>query len=87
MNECAKARWSTRELERQIGSLLYERLARSRDEDALARLVSVSNTTSQVFASRYQLYLPTEDELRAELIKERSSLELTHDFSNKAPGS
>jgi predicted nuclease of restriction endonuclease-like (RecB) superfamily len=31
--ECANARWSTRELERQISTLLYERLALSRDED------------------------------------------------------
>jgi predicted nuclease of restriction endonuclease-like (RecB) superfamily len=30
--ECANANWSTRELERQISSLLYERLALSRDE-------------------------------------------------------
>jgi hypothetical protein len=29
--ECSKARWSVRELERQIGSLLYERLALSRN--------------------------------------------------------
>jgi len=30
--ECANAHWSTRELERQISTLLYERLALSRDE-------------------------------------------------------
>lgn len=30
--ECANAHWSTRELERQISALLYERLALSRDE-------------------------------------------------------
>lgn len=38
--ECANANWSTRELERQISTLLYERLALSRDEagrQALAR--------------------------------------------------
>jgi len=32
--ECGKARWSVRELERQVASLLYERLARSRDRKA-----------------------------------------------------
>lgn len=36
--ECAKSRWSTRELDRQIGSLLYDRLALSRDKDGLLRL-------------------------------------------------
>lgn len=38
--EAAREGWSTRELERQIGSLLFERLAKSRDKDqvlALAR--------------------------------------------------
>lgn len=36
--ECVKNRWSTRELERQIGSLLYERLALSKNRKALLRL-------------------------------------------------
>ena len=36
--ECAKAGWSVRELERQIGSLLFERLARSRDRDGVMAL-------------------------------------------------
>jgi predicted nuclease of restriction endonuclease-like (RecB) superfamily len=36
--ECVKARWSTRELERQINSLLYERLALSRDKEGLLAL-------------------------------------------------
>lgn len=36
--ECAKSRWSTRELDRQISSLLYDRLALSRDKDGLLRL-------------------------------------------------
>jgi len=36
--ECVKNRWSTRELERQIATSLYERLALSRDKRAVARL-------------------------------------------------
>ncbi len=36
--ECAKNRWSTRELERQINSLLFERLALSKDKKGLLRL-------------------------------------------------
>ena len=38
IEECARARWSTRELERQIGSFLYERLAASRDAEGVLRL-------------------------------------------------
>jgi len=36
--ECAKNQWSTRELERQIGSMLFERLALSKDKKTLMRL-------------------------------------------------
>jgi len=36
--ECAQNHWSTRELERQVGSLLYERLSLSRDKKGLMRL-------------------------------------------------
>jgi hypothetical protein len=36
--ECDKARWSVRELERQIASLLFERLARSRDKEGVLAL-------------------------------------------------
>ena len=36
--ECAKNHWSTRELERQIGSLLFERLALSKDKLGVKRL-------------------------------------------------
>lgn len=36
--ECAKNRWSARELERQKGSLLFERLALSKDKKGLMRL-------------------------------------------------
>jgi predicted nuclease of restriction endonuclease-like (RecB) superfamily len=36
--EAIKNNWSVRELERQVGSLLYERLARSKDRDGLLKL-------------------------------------------------
>ena len=36
--ECDKARWSVRELERQVASLLFERLARSRDKEGVLAL-------------------------------------------------
>ena len=55
--EAVNSRWSTRELERQINSLLPE-------------------DNKQIFASRYKLYLPTEEELAAEIIKERQAIEM-----------
>lgn len=39
--EAIAARWSTRELERQIHSFLYERLAASRDKEGVLRLAQV----------------------------------------------
>ncbi len=41
--ECAKVRWSTRELERQIASLLYERLALSTDKQGLLALAELGH--------------------------------------------
>lgn len=38
LNESINSRWSTRELERQMNSLLYERLALSRDKKKVRRL-------------------------------------------------
>ncbi len=38
--ECAKNQWSTRELERQIGSLLFERLALSKNKKGVLRLAA-----------------------------------------------
>ncbi|KAB8033590.1 PDDEXK nuclease domain-containing protein [Fluviispira multicolorata] len=36
--ECLKSRWSTRELERQLNSMLYERLALSRDKAGIMEM-------------------------------------------------
>ena len=38
LNECINSRWSVRELERQIGSLLYERLALSANKQKVLEL-------------------------------------------------
>jgi hypothetical protein len=38
---------------------------------------------NQTFASRYKLYLPTEEELAAEIIKERDTLELEKRLSRE----
>jgi predicted nuclease of restriction endonuclease-like (RecB) superfamily len=51
-----------------VGILLCE------DKDQAVVRYSVLNDSKQLFASRYKLVLPTEDELRAELERERQSL-------------
>ena len=38
--ECAKQQWSVRQLQRQVASSLYERLALSRDKAEVMRLAS-----------------------------------------------
>jgi hypothetical protein len=39
----------------------------------------------QIFASRYQLYLPTEEELTRELQRERQQIELERQLAEEAP--
>ena len=45
--EAAENHWSVRELERQIASLLYERLARSRDKEQVRRLADRGQKVTQ----------------------------------------
>lgn len=89
LEEAVKAQWSTRQLERQINTLFYERLLSSHDKqsvaaeiqtlepaksDAIVKYTLPENET-QIFASKYKLYLPTEEELRKDLSQEYNALE------------
>ena len=111
MHEAAAQNWSVRALDRQIGTLYYERLLLSSDKlthqdigqmdmyvcmyDDLKRgegdnptvgiilcsqkdesvvRYSVLNGSEQLFASRYKVVLPSEEELRTELDRERTLL-------------
>lgn len=56
-----------------IGILLCETKS-----DAVVRY-TLPEGDKQIFASRYKLYLPTEDELRAELIRDRKLIEQHQD--------
>lgn len=47
-------------------------------KDAVVRY-TLSKKNKQIFASRYKLYLPTEEELRKELVRERKYLQITND--------
>ena len=42
--ECAEQQWSVRQLSRQVGSSLYERLALSRNKDEVMRLAQIGQT-------------------------------------------
>lgn len=45
--ECARQDWSTRQLQRQVNSCLYERLALSRDKDAVLALANEGHVVSK----------------------------------------
>lgn len=45
--ECHQQQWSVRQLSRQVGSSLYERLALSRDKDAVMRLAREGQTVQK----------------------------------------
>jgi hypothetical protein len=66
IEECVKSRWSTRQLERQIHTLFYERLLSSQNKEAVVRY-TLAEDNRQIFASKYMLYLPTEEELKNEI--------------------
>lgn len=58
INEAITSNWSTRELERQIGSLLFERLALSRDKEGVLELAKKGheiNRTSDLVKDPYVL--------------------------------
>lgn len=53
----------------------------SEKNEAIARY-SVLNNSKQLFASKYMLYLPTEEELERELERERRSIEENHSMND-----
>ena len=81
IQEAEQQNWSVRALERQINSLYYERLLTSRNKapvieemqvkDEIIARYSVLKESKQLFASKYRLILPTEEELKAELEREK----------------
>ncbi len=79
MNEAADSVWSTRQMDRQISTLYYERLLASREKETVVAeaeeklndnptlgiiICSQKSEGKQLFASRYKLYLPTEEEFK-----------------------
>ena len=94
MKEAAAENWSSRQLERQISVLYYDRMLLSADKESTKAddnptlgivlcsnrneaivKYSVLNESKQLFASKYLLYLPTEDELKKEIERERKLLD------------
>lgn len=89
--EAIEGGWDKRTLERQIQSLYYERmfddLFVAPDDNPTIGLIlcteknetvarySVLNDRKQIFASKYMLCLPTEEQLRLEVEKEREAIE------------
>lgn len=92
--ECINSRWSTRELERQISSLLFERLALSRDKKGVMELANKGHEIQKPedlvkdpyileFAGIRQDERFQEKELATELIKERRSIEMERKLQGK----
>ena len=91
MLEAIDNNWSTRELDRQISSLLYKRegdnptigLILCADKNDTLVKYTLLEGSKQIFASRYKLYLPSEEELRAELEREKAMLDLENKLKGK----
>ena len=82
VNQCEQEHWSVGELKRQKKSLLFQRLALSKDKegdnppigiilgsekDKLLMEYALHGISNQLFVSRYQLYLPDREQLEREL--------------------
>jgi hypothetical protein len=71
--ESANHGWTGRETERQINSLLYERLLLSNDKESVLavarkeRIPELPADNSNILTSKYQLYLPSEQALLEEI--------------------
>jgi hypothetical protein len=75
--------WSVRQLDRQINSMLYERVALSTlllilcsEKDEAVAHYALGKLTNKVFASRYKLQLPDPQILTREVEAERRRLEM-----------
>jgi len=84
MKEAVKSNWSVRALDRQIGTHYYERLISSQYQESVMMEAkentvvkySVIDDNENLFISKYQLYLPTQEELKAEIERDLLELEL-----------
>ena len=64
--------WSVRELKRQMQSLLFHRLALSKDKEGVLQLLveyATASITNNILLAKYLLYLPDKDQLRRQLEK------------------
>ena len=76
-NECLKANWSKRQLQRQIGSLLYERTGLSTDKQTRVDYAT-GGLDHQLFVSRYLIALPKPEEPERLIETDRAVWEQHH---------
>ena len=81
--ETRRAGWSVRQLDRQINSMLYERVALSpslfilcSEKDEAVAHYALGRLTNKIFASQYKLQLPDPEMLTREIEAERRRLEM-----------
>ena len=87
LEECAKSGWGVRDLQRQISTQFYERermnpgdnppvgIVLGSDRDEAVIRYTLNEHERNLFAVKYHLNLPTEEELRRELQRERAAFE------------
>ena len=75
--EAVTNNWNSRQLERQINSQLYERLLLSNDKNDSMVKITLPENNKTILASKYQLYLPSEQILLKEMKEELEKLNTT----------
>ena len=82
LNEAAKQMWSYRTLDRNISTQYYERILLSQQKEPVIAEMQEKTASfqqdksefiknEQLYASKYKLYLPTEEELRREIERQK----------------
>ena len=82
-NECLKASWSVRQLQRQIGSMLGLLLCSGKDATKVE--YATAGMDRQLFVSRYLVALPSPEQLRALIEADRAALESSSTPTPAAP--
>ena len=76
MKECINSNWDVRELQRQRTTLLYERIAYSKDKNETVVKYPLPENNKIIVSSEFRLTIPTEQEFINVIENEKKNLKL-----------
>lgn len=76
MHECINSNWNVRYFQRQITTLLYERIALSKDKNETLVKYTLPEDNRTIFSSEFKLTIPTEEQFISVIENEKKYFEL-----------